>query len=75
MPSLSGGHWLTHTESRGVRHYAIALGEHKFLDQPFIIGLELDTDHDPQDDVTEAVVWDKASGVSQIAYIEFSATA
>ena len=48
MPSLHGGHWLTHSESRGIHHYAIALADHKFLDQPFIVGLELDTAGDPQ---------------------------
>ena len=75
MPSLQGGHWLTHTESRGSHHYAIALDDHHFLDQPFIIGLELDTPGDPQDSVTAATIWDRVDGESQVAYIEFPAIA
>jgi len=71
MPSLHGGHWLTHSESRGIHHYAIALADQQFLDQPFIIGLELDTDGDPQDHVTAAETWDKTDAESQIIYMEF----
>jgi hypothetical protein len=71
MRSLHGGHWLTHSESRGTHHYAIALAEHKFLDQPFIVGLELDTDGDPQDHVIAAETWDKTDAEPQIIYMEF----
>ena len=75
MPSLRGGYWLTHTESRSPHHYAIALGDHQVLDQPFIVGLELDTAGDPQDCVTGATIWDRADGESQVAYIEFPTVA
>ena len=70
-PFLRGGHWLNQVESRSVYHYAIALDEHKFLDQPFIVGLEIEADGDPQDSVVGATVWDKTDGEPQIIYIEF----
>ena len=71
MPSLRGGHWLTHSESRGTHHYAIALADHTFLDKSFIVGLELDMDGDPRDYVTGTETWNKTDAESQIAYIEF----
>ena len=64
---------MTHSESRGDYHYAVALGDRRFLEQPFIIGLELDTVGDPRDHVTGAMVWDKAEGESKVACIEFLA--
>ena len=72
MPSLRGPHWLSLAESRGANHYAIAITDHKFLDEPFILGLELDTDRDPRDEIIETAIWDKSDGEPQIAYIEFS---
>lgn len=71
MPSLRGGHWLTQHESRGIHQYAIALADHKFLDQPFILGLELDINGNPQDHVTAAETWDKKDAEPQIIYMEF----
>jgi hypothetical protein len=71
MPSLHGGHWLTHLESRRTHHYAIALGDQKFLHQPFIVGLELDTDSDPRDSITGAEIWSQTDAELQIVYIEF----
>lgn len=70
MPSLRGSHWLTLTESRGTHDYAVALADHMFLDEAFIIGLELDTDSDPQDHVTAAEIWNKADSEPQIIYVE-----
>ena len=71
MPTLRGEHWLTLTESRGTNHYAVALADHKFLDQPFIVGLELDTDGDPQDHITETQIWDRTDAEPQIVFIDF----
>ena len=71
MPSLRGGHWLMHSESRGIHHYAIALADHKFLDHPFIVGLELDTVDDPQDHITAVEAWDTTDAEPQIIYKEF----
>jgi len=72
MPSLNGGHWLTLSESKDTHHYAIALDDHRFLDQPFIVGLELDTEGDPRDHVIGAEIWDKSEGEPQLVYIEFN---
>lgn len=75
LPSLQGGYWLNQVESQDSHHYAIALDEHTFLDQPFIVGLELDTADDPQDCNTGTAVWDKAGGSPQIVYVEFPTSA
>ena len=70
MPSLRGAHWITLTEYRGPNHYAVSIAEHTFLDQPFIVGLELDTEGDPQDCIYGTEVWNKADGEPQIVYVE-----
>ena len=72
MPTLRGPHWLSLAESRGANHYAIAIGDQTFLDQPFIVGLELDTDGDPQDCITSTEVWNKTDAEPQIVYIDFT---
>ena len=70
MPSLRGPHWLTLAESRGTHDYAIAVSDHTFLDEAFIIGLELDTDSDPQDFVTATEVWNKVGAEPQTIYLD-----
>lgn len=71
LPSLRGVHILNQIESRGAYHYAIALDDQTFLDQPFIVGLELDTNGNPQDQVAGAEIWDREDGVPQVIYLEF----
>ena len=72
MPSLKGGHWLSLAESQGPQHFAIAIADHQFLDDPFILGLEFETEGDPRDCIISAEVWDKDGGEPQIIYREMS---
>ena len=71
----AGGHWLSfpHRVTVASHHYAIALGDHQFLDQPFIVGrCNCDTTmltRVPGQSLT-AAIWDRADGESQVAYIE-----
>ncbi len=76
LPALHGGQWMNLVESRGSHHYAIALGDavahvdHKFLDEPFIVGLELETDIEPRRGIAGAKVWAPKAADAQIVYIE-----
>jgi hypothetical protein len=69
LPQLKGGHWLTTAEKREENRYAIFIDK-KFLDTPFIVGLELASGSDPRDHIATASVWDKSGADAQIIYIE-----
>jgi hypothetical protein len=71
MPWLKGGNWLSLTESLGAHHYAVAIAEKKFLDVPFIVGLELETEGDPRDAVVGADIWDRSGATAQVVFIDF----
>ncbi len=70
MPALRGVHWLTLTESCRTHDYSIAVADHMFLDEAFIVGLEIDTEGDPQDHVTAAEVWNRSGAEPQSIYVE-----
>ncbi|MGV3531684.1 MAG: hypothetical protein ACO1QR_04885 [Chthoniobacteraceae bacterium] len=70
MPSLKGEYWLNLAESRGSQHYAVAVADQHFLDEPFIVGLEFETESDPRDHVMSVELWDKAGAEPQIVFIK-----
>ena len=70
MPGLKGGQWLSLTESEGANHYAISV-DRKFLDKPFIVGLEIESEGNPVHQVAETQIWSETNGRAQVVYIEF----
>ena len=71
MPQLKGGQWLSLILAEDSHRYAIAL-DRKFLDKPFIVGLELAVEGNPRRHITAAGIWDRAGGEAQIVYREFA---
>lgn len=69
LPQLKGGHWLSTAEESEQNRYAIYIDK-EFLETPFIVGLELDTENDPREHIDTASVWDKSDADPQIIYIE-----
>ena len=70
LPQLKGEQWLSQAESRGQNHYAISL-DRKFLDRPFIVGLELDVEDDPKNCIVAAEIWDRSGSDPDLIFIDF----
>jgi hypothetical protein len=71
LRQLHGGNWLTLAEDVLSDGYRIWI-DRTFLDQPLIVGLELDTDADPTSCVVEIRSWDGTDGAPCVVYIESS---
>jgi hypothetical protein len=69
MPDLKGGHWLSLGQSQREYFYAITIDK-EFLDSPFIVGLEIDSSHDPIQEIESIAIWDKEGGEFSMAYVE-----
>ena len=69
LPQLQEGTWLTLAEFLQETEYNIFI-DVSFLDSPFILGIELDTESDPINQIIETAVWDRADAQPVIAYVE-----
>jgi len=69
LPQLRGGNVLTLAEDVLSDGYRISI-DRTFLDQPFIVGLELDTRSSAVSCIVGIESWDGAEGAPDIIYVE-----